>query len=81
MLLKILPNFASLVASPQPVMSQPYPVPIPLPQPKSRPLPDSRGIPDTLNLFFFWKTCWSIFDVSYCNPIALVQMKVASFAI
>ena len=28
-------------------MSQPYPVPIPLPQPKSRPLPDSRGIPDT----------------------------------
>ena len=39
--------------SPQPVMSQPYPVPIPLPQPKSRPLPDSRGIPDTLNLFFF----------------------------
>ena len=41
--------------SPQPVMSQPYPVPIPLPQPKSRPLPDSRGIPDTLNLFFFGK--------------------------
>ena len=37
--------------SPQPVMSQPYPVPIP--QPKSRPLPDSRGIPNTLNLFFF----------------------------
>ena len=36
--------------SPQPVMSQPYPVPIPIPQPKSRPLPDSRGIPDTLNL-------------------------------
>ena len=36
-------------------MSQPYPVPIPLPQPKSRPLPDSRGIPDTLNLFFFGK--------------------------
>ena len=33
-------------------MSQPYPVPIPIPQPKSRPLPDSRGIPDTLNLFF-----------------------------
>ena len=32
--------------SPQPVKSQPYPVPIPLPQPKSRPLPDSRGIPD-----------------------------------
>ena len=31
-------------------MSQPYPVPIPLPQPKSRPLPDSRGIPDTLKL-------------------------------
>ena len=42
--------------SPQPVMSQPYPVPIPLPQPKSRPLPDSRGIPDTLNL-------------TYCNPL------------
>ena len=39
--------------SPQPVMSQPYPVPIPLPQPKSRPLTDSRGIPDTLSLFFF----------------------------
>ena len=36
-------------SSPQPVMSQLYPVPIPLPQPKSRPLPDSRGIPDTLN--------------------------------
>ena len=36
-------------------MSQPYPVPIPIPQPKSRPLPDSRGIPDTLNLFFFGK--------------------------
>ena len=34
--------------SPQPVMSQPYPVPLPLPQPKSRPLPDSTGIPDTL---------------------------------
>ena len=39
--------------SPQLVMSQPYPVPLPLPQPKSCPLPDSRGIPDTLNLFFF----------------------------
>ena len=36
--------------SPQPGMSQPYPVPIPIPQPKSRPLSDSRGIPDTLNL-------------------------------
>ena len=42
--------------SPQPVMSQPYPVPLLLPQPKSRPLSDSRGIPDTLSLFFFWKT-------------------------
>ena len=31
-------------------MSQHYPVPIPLPQPKSRPLPDSRGNPDTLAL-------------------------------
>ena len=41
--------------SPQLVMSQPYPVPLPLPQPKSCPLPDSRGIPDTLNLFFFGK--------------------------
>ena len=36
-------------------MSQPYPVPIPLPQSKSRPLPDSRGIPDTFNLFLFAK--------------------------
>ena len=36
-------------------MSQPYPVPIPIPQPKSRPLPDSRGIPDTLSLFFIEK--------------------------
>ena len=41
--------------SPQSGLSQPYPVPIPLPQPKSRPLPDSRGIPDTLNLFYFGK--------------------------
>ena len=48
-------NNCVLISSPQPVMSQPYPVPIPLPQPKSRPLPDSRGIPDTLNLFFFGK--------------------------
>ena len=39
--------------SPQPVMSQPYPVP--LPQPKSCPLPDSRGIPDTFNLFLLGK--------------------------
>ena len=44
-----------MLSSPQPVMSQPYPVPIPLPQPKSRPFPDSRGIPDTLNLFFIGK--------------------------
>ena len=35
-------------------MSQPYPVPIPLPQPKSRPPPDSRGIPDTLNVDLFF---------------------------
>ena len=39
----------TLLSSPQPVMSQPYPVPIPIPQ------PNSRGIPDTLNLFFFGK--------------------------
>ena len=44
-------NFILSFSSPQPVMSQPYPVPIPIPQPKSRPLPDSRGIPDTLNLY------------------------------
>ena len=42
--------FSAPLISPQPVMSQPYPVPIPLPQPKSRPLTDSRGIPDTLSL-------------------------------
>ena len=42
-------------SSPKPVMSQPYPVPIPLAQSKSRPLPDSRGIPDTFNLFLFGK--------------------------
>ena len=45
------PDRINLIStSPQPVMSQPYPVPIPIPQPKSRPLPKSRGIPDTLNL-------------------------------
>ena len=32
-------------------MSQPYPVPIPIPQPQSRPLPDSRGNPDTGRVF------------------------------
>ena len=54
--------------SPQPVMSQPYPVPIPLPQPKSRPLPDSRGIPDTLNLFFFGKHAfWPFFHCQVCD--------------
>ena len=54
-------------------MSQPYPVPIPLPQPKSRPPPDSRGIPDTLNLFFFGK---HIKDVSYCNPIGPDESRI-----
>ena len=44
-------------------MSQPYPVPIPLPQSKSRPLPDSRGIPDTLNL-------------TYCNPIGPDESRI-----
>ena len=48
-------SYESAVYSPQPVMSQPYLVPIPLPQSKSRPLPDSRGIPDTFNLFLFGK--------------------------
>ena len=62
-----------VMCSPQPVMSQPYPVPIPLPQPKSRPLPDSRGIPDTLNLFFFGK---HIEDVSYCNPIGPDESRI-----
>ena len=41
-------------------MSQPYPVPIPLPQPKSRPLPDSRGIPDTLNLTYCYLLDWGV---------------------
>ena len=36
------------IISPQPGKSQPYPVPIPLPQAKSRPLSDSRGIPDSI---------------------------------
>ena len=53
----------ALLFSPQPVMSQPYPVPIPLPQSKSRPLPDSRGIPDTFNLFLFGKPIGLVFNL------------------
>ena len=60
-------------------MSQPYPVPIPIPQSKSRPLPDSRGIPDTLNLlFFFGKHIKGFFDVSYCNPIGPHEKRLIS---
>ena len=56
-------------------MSQPYPVPIPIPQSKYRPLPDSRGIPNTLNLFFFGKPIGP--DESYiiCEiDLSLIQL-------
>ena len=60
----------NLFVSPQPVMSQPYPVPIPIPQPKSRPLPDSRGIPDSLiSLAMFAAHHTLIFGVNiHLNP-------------
>ena len=49
--------------SSKPVMSQTYPVPFPLPQPKSRPLPDSCGNLDTLNL-------------TYCNSIGPDESRI-----
>ena len=60
-------------------MSQPYPVPIPLPQPKSRPLPDSRGIPDTLNLISFKKNCFMCGATNVANNLSLSMHQIMVF--